>query len=119
MLSLWVRLNYRDIRAVHPKLRRGSRAGRLDLGVSAPSPRHQSAAQCQQRRRILGNDVEWSQRPHGRKIEAAKPCAPGFHARVDHLYIGQLADTRGALDEGRSARNALDQDELRTRQRDR
>ena len=59
-------------RPTSPRISAARRAVGLDLGLALPAPGDERAAEPQQRRGVLGDDVERRQRPGGDDVDAAR-----------------------------------------------
>ena len=119
---LWAR-GYGCTRRISPGSRptRGRRAGGhlLARRVAAAAPGHERAANLEQRRGVLDDDLERGQRPRGNEVERLDAVRPGLGAGMDDAGIGHVTLHDRALQERGLASRALDQRDVRIRQRDR
>ena len=85
----------------------------------APFPCHKRPAVAKKRGRVLDEDPERCERPRRHEVLAADPLRPRLRTGVDDGHVAEPELPRRALEERALPPDALDERDLRFRQRDR
>ncbi len=116
-IAIWLHLAY--FARLEAYFRCRARGGLLGVWVTPAAPRHERAADGEERRRVLDHDLERREGACGDEIECRKPFGPGLHACMDDTCIGELAGHDRALEERAFPGGALDERDGRPGKRDR